>query len=74
VSTRTDNPVTLSHADALQVRLLLHDYARAQHAHANRSRSAAVRESCNETAKCADILCERITKAMWSWNAERGAK
>ena len=68
MNVRTDNDVTLSHADAERVALLLRDLASAQHDHARRTRSPAVALSCRMTAELASRLAGEITGKLWSWD------
>ena len=67
MNTRTDNDVTLSHADAERVAMLLEDMASAQNDHARRTRSPAVAESCRQTAELARRLAKDITGKLWTW-------
>ena len=67
MATRIDNAVALSHAQADRVRELLNDYAASLSAHAHRTRSAVVRESCDRrSAQCRD-LANYIVEHLWSW-------
>lgn len=70
MSTRIDNDVTLSHADAQAISRYLCDYATAQEQHARKTRNEAVRWQCQKDAAQARELVSKIIKALWSWKEE----
>ncbi len=67
MSTRHDNTVTLSHADADRVSRLLADLATQEHAHAAKTRSAPVRHQCKTTADEANRLARLIIERLYTW-------
>lgn len=67
MATRIDNTVTLSHRDAEVVASLLQLYATDQQAHANRTKSAAIRASCQLSCDDARRLSHHIIASLWTW-------
>lgn len=67
MSTRIENGVTLTHAQAKAVASLLSDLASDCAEHARKTRSAAVCDSQSLKSKCARAFAEHITKQLWSW-------
>lgn len=69
MSTRHNNDVTLSHADADSVSRLLADLAAQEHDHARKTRSAPVRHQCKVTADEANRLARSIVERLYTWSA-----
>ena len=69
MATRIDNDVTLSHQDAQSVAKMLDDYATQQAAHAQRTRSEAVRAQCHADVRLARWIGARITERLYTWES-----
>ena len=67
MATRLDQDVTLSHQDAASVAKMLDDYATYQASHSQRTRSEAVRASCQANIRLARWLAARITERLYVW-------
>ena len=69
MATRLDNAVTLTHEQADRISRILSDHASQQFAHANRTRSAVVRETCNRWGNEARELADLLVQSLYTWEA-----
>jgi len=67
--TRLDNAVTLTHEQADRISHILSDYASQQFAHAQRTRSAVVRDTCDRGGNEARELADMMVTAMYTWQS-----
>ena len=67
MSIRTDNNVTLSHADAEAIACMLEEHSRHLFDAARKTKQAAVARECRRWAEEAKEQARRITEALYTW-------
>ena len=71
VNVRTDNAVTLTHADAQAVIRLIQEHGRGQWDHYRKTKSAVVQSACHRDAAECNRLADIMTRALWTWKLEQ---